>query len=69
MKDFMRLNEYCNKTGMSRTLMLNAIHSSYGKKFAHKTSNSVNAPYIIDVGEFERLMDKGVFDGRLGENR
>lgn len=47
------------QTGVSRRLVMQAIHSKYGRGIAVRASHG-NSKYYINIDRFTKLLEKGV---------
>lgn len=59
MKQYMHMNEYCKTTGFPERSMEKLVHSRLSDEFCMKTSSARNAPYLIVVPAFEKLVASG----------
>ena len=61
MKTFMSVNSYCKQARFPIRSMRELVHSSLGEEFCHRSSGARNATILIDVEQFETMLDRGEF--------
>lgn len=61
MKEFMKIKDYCEESGFPEYTLRNLCGSYLSYRFSHRTGDSKNSHYIIDVPTFESMWRRGEF--------
>lgn len=61
MKKIEKANSYCKSTGFPLYAMKQLLHSKLSRAFAFRVTPGKTAPWYIDVGQFEKMLERGDF--------
>ena len=57
MTTYMRVAEFCKKSGLKETYVIRCIKAVDG--LGHKMTNKANSPYIVNTEAFMKAFDSG----------
>lgn len=61
MQKYMSAREYCQETGLKKSIMDKLLHCCLADEFSFRTGSGKTSPYYVITAKFEKMLERGDF--------